>query len=263
MRIRIIFRLRNKGAYLPFQHQHLLLNLVESTLHEKLSELKNQLSWNFSGIKGQTKVGRLGLSYLSSRVTLVMSSPSQLLIDTFLDELFKQTLIEIGEIILTPEFVEQEITTTFYNAEKYLCLSPLVPSTTIDTNGVENFLSPELLSDILYDSTMYRMEKSGAYSSEEIEQFYQFQLIPDKEYLQKIQGIEKKAGRAYSLYENGKIVQEIIGYTFPFELYAHPRVQEFIFTNGFGEFTQAGYGMLDKATNLAPNRIVPYRAATS
>ena len=36
MRIRIIFKLRNKGATLPFQHQHLLLNLVENMLKDKL-----------------------------------------------------------------------------------------------------------------------------------------------------------------------------------------------------------------------------------
>jgi CRISPR-associated endoribonuclease Cas6 len=92
---------------------------------------------------------------------------------------------------------------------------------------------------------MYRMEKSGLYKASEIEQFYQFQLIPDKDYLQKLLLEDKKAARSYFLYEKGEVANELIGYTFPFQLYAHPKVQEFIFLAGFGEATNQGYGMLD------------------
>lgn len=261
MRIRIIFKLRNKGATLPFQHQHLLLNLVENMLKDKFSDFKDKVLWSFSGLKGQTKVGRLGLSYLSSRVTLIVSSHSQLFIDDFIDAVFRHTLLEIGEVILTPEFVEQEVSATFKTSEKYLCLSPLVPSITMTVENADNLLLPEILSDMLYDSTMHRMEKSGLYSAAETEQFYQFQLIPDKTYLQKINEVEKKAARSYSLYKNREVAQEIIGYTFPFELYAHPIVQDFIFNCGFGEFTNLGYGMIDKVNSGTEDKIIPYKTA--
>lgn len=261
MRIRIIFKLRNKGATLPFQHQHLLLNFVENMLKNKFSDFKDKVLWSFSGLKGQTKVGRLGLSYLSSRVTLIVSSNSDKFINNFIDAIFSHSLHEVGEVILTPEFVEQEVTSIFKTSEKYLCLSPLVPSTTMTVENADNLLLPEILSDMLYDSTMHRMEKSGLYSATETEQFYQFQLIPDKTYLQKMNESEKKAARSYNLYENREVSQEIIGYTFPFELYAHPMVQDFIFNCGFGEFTNLGYGMIDRVHSGSNDKIVPYKTA--
>ena len=251
MRIRIIFKLRNKGATLPFQHQHLLTNLVENMMKTKFSTKLEMPLYNFSGLKGQTKVARMGLSYLSNRVTLVMSSMSQEFLDSFLEELFKHSLLEIGEVILTPEFVEQEVEQDFKTSIKYLCLSPLVPSVSTNSANLDTLFSAEMLSDMLYDSTMHRMEKSGLYTAEDIEKFYQFQLIPDKDYLQKLFEIDKKASRPYYLYQNEMIVQEIIGYTFPFELYAHPKVQEFISNCGFGEFTTQGYGMLDRVSNTS------------
>ncbi len=260
MRIRIIFKLRNKGATLPFQHQHLLFNLIDMMMSNKSFNFKEKNLYNFSGLKGQTKVSRTGLSYLSSRVTLVMSSYSQDFIDIFLDELFKHNLIELGEVILTPELVERESEFEFESSTKYLCLSPLVPSSNMTTVTADDMLHPETLSDMLYDSTMYRMEKSGIYTPSEIEEFYQFQLIPDKTYLQKINVVDKKAGRAYYLNEDSENPQEIIGYTFPFKLLAHPKVQHFIFNCGFGEFTSLGYGMLDKTSSSSQNSIQSYRA---
>jgi CRISPR-associated endoribonuclease Cas6 len=122
----------------------------------------------------------------------------------------------------------------------------------------DNMLHPEILSDMLYDSTMYRMEKTGLYKASEIEEFYQFQLIPDRSYLQKINEVEKKAARSYYLHEEAGASQEIIGYTFPFKLLAHPKVQNFIFHCGFGEFTNSGYGMLDR-TDTTSAAVEPYR----
>jgi CRISPR-associated endoribonuclease Cas6 len=260
VRIRIIFKLRNKGATLPFQHQHLILGFIEKLMQDKGFDLYNKVLLNFSGLKGQIKVGRTGVSYLSARVTLVMSSLSKPFVDAFLQELFKHKLLELGEVILTPEYVEKEITPELKNSMKYICLGALIPH--IFADQADSLLatpSTEALSDMLYESTMHRMEKSGLYTAEEIEQFFQFQLIPDQNYLDKMNIFEKKTSRSYFIYKNGELNQEIIGYTFPFELYAHPKVQHFIFHSGFGEFTNQGYGMLDVANTDHHDRVLPYR----
>ena len=70
----------------------------------------NYSFYNFSGLKGQTKISRKGLHYYSSRVTLVLSSPSKAFIDYFLNNLFDFPKVELGALSLQPEFVELEET---------------------------------------------------------------------------------------------------------------------------------------------------------
>ncbi|WP_422005032.1 hypothetical protein [Roseivirga pacifica] len=78
MRVRIIFKLLNKGAHLPFHHQHILAQYLKGVLLEGgESEYAEYSFFNFSALKGQTKVSRSGLHYYSNLVTLVVSSDSQ------------------------------------------------------------------------------------------------------------------------------------------------------------------------------------------
>jgi CRISPR-associated endoribonuclease Cas6 len=67
LRTRIIFSLKNRGAYVPFHHQYLLAQVIKGLLifgPEKSYLDFNQ--YNFSGLKGQTKVSRKGLPGLFS-----------------------------------------------------------------------------------------------------------------------------------------------------------------------------------------------------
>jgi CRISPR-associated endoribonuclease Cas6 len=114
----------------------------------------------------------------------------------------------------------------------------------------KKFISPESdeFSDLLYDSTLARMEATGKYTSEQLTAFYKFQIVPDSEYIQRIQSSHKKFARIYPLYEND-VRFEIRGYTFPFTLYAAKEVQQFVYDNGLGYFTHKGFGMLDIANN--------------
>ena len=75
----------------------------------------------------------------------------------------------------------------FKESMRYLCLSPLVVLNTDSNEKNKEFIHPTLdkFSDFLYESTMLRMERSKLYTSEEIESFYKFQIIPDKIYLDK------------------------------------------------------------------------------
>jgi CRISPR-associated endoribonuclease Cas6 len=111
-------------------------------------------------------------------------------------------------------------------------------------------VSPESdeFSDLLYDNTISRMEAYGKFSAEQLASFYKFQIVPDRDYIQRIQTSHKKFARIYPLYDND-VKFEIRGYTFPFTLYAAKEVQEFVYENGLGYFTHKGFGMLDVASN--------------
>ncbi|MGB3850207.1 MAG: CRISPR-associated endoribonuclease Cas6 [Tunicatimonas sp.] len=250
MRVRIVFILKNKGSHVPFHHQFLLAQLIKGILVKGgEQEFITSDVYNFSGLKGQTKISRTGLHFYSSRVTLVFSASSKDLIDYFLKHLFSFSQLEIGTMTLIPETVEVEQKPEVSDTVKYVCISPLVlvkPSFSDDRG--KRFIAPQTdtFSDLLYESTMIRMEQSGQYTAAEVEQFYKFQLVPDKDYLLRIAERQKKFARIYPLYDQD-VKYEIRGYTFPFTLYAAQKVQEFIFTNGLGAFTYKGFGMLDIA----------------
>lgn len=263
MRTRIVFSLKNKGAYVPFHHQHLLSNLIQEILYSPENTLENQvLSYNFSGLKGQTKVSKNGLHFYSSKVTLVFSSIDEKIIKLFLQKLFTQQQIQVGTLLLEPAWVEREQFPKFNNTPvKYLCLSPLVISSSEDPVHMgKRFIAPnnDLFSDLLYESTMVRMEGSGTYTPEQIASFYKFQVVPDKNYLKKIKQDDKKFARIYAVKNQKGETEEIRGYTFPFVLYASGEVQDFVFESGLGAYTNKGFGMLDFASNSIARDVVPY-----
>ncbi|MEH0153902.1 CRISPR-associated endoribonuclease Cas6 [Limibacter armeniacum] len=257
MRIRVIFSLKNKGAVLPFHHQKLIWNLAKEILGPGFP-LEDQ-SFCYSGLKGQTKVGREGLHYFSKRVTIVFSSADKVFINLLIQKTFEQPHLTLGNLVLIPEKVEEEVAPEYQEHMKFLCISPLVIRNERSNTRNKEFIFPttDEFSDLLYESTMFRMEKSGKFSAEEISSFFRFQIIPDSKYLERITKSEKKFARIYTLIIDGSI-KEIRGYTFPFEFYADPTVQRFIFENGFGELTNHGFGMLDVPQDTPPERRVIY-----
>ncbi len=257
MRIRIIFSLKNRGAYVPFHHQYLLAQVIKGLLvfgPDKSFLEFNQ--FNFSGLKGQTKVSRKGLHYYSSKVTLVFACSDKAFMDYFIKQLFSQKDLIVGNLHLEPESVEGEDPVQIGDEARFLCISPivLIPPAFNDEQG-KKFISPDSdeFSDLLYDSTIARMEDTGRYSPQLISSFYKFQIVPDKDYIQRIQSSHKKFARIYPLYDND-IKFEIRGYTFPFVLFAAREVHQFIYENGLGQFTHKGFGMLDIANNDSIHR---------
>ena len=266
MRIRIIFILKNKGAFVPFHHQFLLAQLVKGIiLKGGNADFMSYTHYNFSGLKGQTKISRNGLHFFSNKVTLVFSSLNKEFIDYFIEELFKMSTVEVGNLVLIPESVELEATPDFEGEMKYICISPLVlirPS--FSDNEAKRFIPPETdeFSDILFESTILRMQALGNYTDEQLASFSKFQLVPDENYLRKIRESQKKFARIYPVYDQD-VKFEVRGYTFPFTLYAAKEVQEFVFTEGLGEFTYKGFGMLDMANSDPTKRTTTYRKAVS
>jgi CRISPR-associated endoribonuclease Cas6 len=158
--------------------------------------------------------------------------------------------------MLEPEQVEEEVVESIPGSEvKYLCISPLVLSESTAPQESKAFVSPEsgTFSDLLYDSTMTRMEESGLYTPDQIASFYKFQVMPDLFYLEKLAAQKKKFARIYSL-ASASGMREVRGYTFPFTLYAAPEVHRFLFSNGFGAYTQHGFGMLDYSQPVPVSR---------
>lgn len=252
MRTRIIFSLKNRGAYVPFHHQYLLAQVIKGLLifgPEKSFLDFNQ--YNFSGLKGQTKVSRKGLHYFSAKVTLVFACPDKPFMDYFLARLFEQKEVIVGNMHLVPEAIEEEEPVAISDESRFLCISPIVviPAAFNDESG-KKFVSPESdeFSDLLYECTLSRMEALGKFTAEQLASFYKFQIVPDHDYIQRLQASHKKFARIYPLYDND-VKFEVRGYTFPFTLYAAREVQQFIYENGLGYFTHKGFGMLDVANN--------------
>jgi len=258
MRVRIIFNLKNRGAILPFHHQYLLSQLIKGLLLKGGNiDFFNFKYYHFSGLKGQTKVSRSGLHYLSQKVTLVLSSSDGKFIEYLLKQFGSTSNVQLGALHLEPCEVELEKEPNFNATQKLICISPIVLKDPIyEDPENKQFIHPEtdLFSDLLFESTLSRMTDHGQYSNEDLENFSKFELVPDKEYLKKLDEKQKKFARIYSVFDQD-VRFEIRGYTFPFTLYAAKEVQKFIYHNGLGALTHKGFGMVDFA-NQAAHEIV-------
>lgn len=264
MRVRIVFNLKNRGEALPFHHQNLIYSHIEQMLDESPFDFSQFHEFNFSGLKGQTRVGKGGLHYMSAKVTLVLASLNQDFIDTIIRQIFSQPEFQLGELLMEPDAVYKEEKPEFLETpnmeHKYVCISPLViAAPTANDLTPKKFVHPteDYFSDLLYESTLKRMARSGRFTKEQLASYYQFQLVPDKQYLEKIKQKEKKFARIYS-YTNRGVTKEVRGYTMPFTLYAAPEVHEYIFETGLGELTYMGFGMIDAAKAEFNDRLVEY-----
>ncbi len=256
MRVRLIFKLKNRGGVLPFHHQHLLAQLVKGLIVKGgQKKFVDFTEYNFSGIKGQTRISRKGLHFFSSRVTLVFSSSNDAFVDYIKDQLFAMPSIELGSLVLLPESVENEEKVTFSDHQKFVCISPLILNEPVYADKKsKRFIHPDSdeFSDFVFESTLGRMLSENNYSENEIEGFQKFQIVPDLNYIKKLDEGQKKYARIYAVYDND-IKYEVRGYTFPFTLYAHPKVLEFIYSNGIGYFAHKGFGMVDLVADSKPS----------
>ena len=250
MRARVIFRLQNRGGVVPFHHQHVLAQLIKGLLiKENKEQFLNYKLYNFSGLKGQTKISRKGLHFFSSKVTLVFSSPNKDFIDYFLTSLFSQDEVEVGNLKLVPESVELEEPILKNGSVKIVCISPLVlVKPVFGDSDTKKFIHPEadFFSDQIFESTIDRMVREMNYTESQIESFYKFQIIPDNAYINRMDKQQKKYARIYSVFDED-VKYEVRGYTFPFTLYAEKDVLEFLFSCGVGYFCHKGFGMIDLA----------------
>lgn len=261
MRVRIIFLLKNRGAFIPFHHQFLLAQMLKAAVMVGgNAEYLSYNGFNFSGLKGQTKSSRKGLHYCSSRVTLVVSSRDKDFLNYLLQSMFKMPRVEVGSLVLVPERVEVEHLPSTDGIEKFICLSPILLSqpSLMDDSATE-FINPETdeFSDMLYDLAMQHIEALRLFDNDTMAGFNQFQVVPDKAYITKLIEQKKKFSRVYPTYDQD-VKFEVRGYTFPFYFYASPEIKDIILLDGLGALPHKGFGMIDLA-NVDPNeRVEPY-----
>jgi CRISPR-associated endoribonuclease Cas6 len=247
---------KNRGGHVPFHHQYLLAQTIKGILasggHPAFA---TSTDFNFSGLKGQTKISRKGLHFYSAKATLVFSSGNKDFLDYFSSVLFKHKELMVGNLFLEPDSIEVENPVLVTDSQKFLCISPIVVlKGAFNDERIKRFISPESdeFSDLLYESTLQRMAASGRFTDEQLADFYKFQIVADKGYLERIETGHKKFARIYPLYDLD-IKYEVRGYTFPFTLYAPDAVQRFIYESGLGHFSHKGFGMLDVAHSSSVN----------
>ena len=261
MRVRIVFKLKNRGGYVPFHHQYLLAQLIRGLiLSGDKTEFYNYPFYNFSGLKGQTKISRSGLHFYSNKVTLVFACLSQEFLNYVLQRVFSYEQYELGNLLLEPEFTELESKPDISESQKFICISPLVlVQPKFNDKSSSAFIPPSvnLYSDLLYENTILRLKDLKAYNENELGKFTKFEIVPDMGYLNKISENHKKFARVYTVYDND-VKYEVRGYTFPFTLYAPKEVQEFVFTCGLGLYANKGFGMLDLANSDPSQRVTLY-----
>ena len=252
MRVRLIFKNKEKGATVPFHHQYYLFRFFKGLIKKcGKEEFNNFNHYNFSGLKGQTTVSKSGLHFYSSKITVVFSCSNQDFIDSIIEVLFTLPEIKLNGLTIIPHSVELENEIEFNEETKYICISPLI------------LLTPEFSSDegkkfIHPDSDEFVEQLSKALlEKNELNDFGGFEFFPDGNYLKKLEDRGKKYSRVYPIFDQD-IPYEVRGYTFPFTLQGSPALHKYLFECGLGLFNDKGFGMLDLAEVTPGSKTVPY-----
>ena len=241
MRVKISFlRDQMSANTIPLHHQTLLA--------ESLSKLIDQFSTdhsliNFSSLKGTSKIQNGFMRFLSSKVTLVISSRKEDIIEKLVAKIFENPFLAIGKMNLIPRSHEVIPDPEFLQKMRYLCISPLIlvdPNKDAERSQLTIDPTSQEFSDILYEQTLDRMEKAG-YTETQLNSFAEFDAQPDRDYVSKLQETGKKFARYYRSADGSSMM----GYLLPFTLHAHPEVQRFIWDSGAGVLNDQGYGMVD------------------
>mgnify|MGYP003336293117 CR=1 FL=1 len=243
MRVKFSF-LKAKGVdpVLPLHHQ----KLISAFIREMLADYPNHTGlYNFSTLKGTSKIQAGQIRYMSSKVSLALASSDDKLVEHLIQKLSSHNEVTIGKMILVPKAHQVIHDPQFSVQMKYVCISPLVIKNAV---AGEEPRTPPLdpatheFSDHLFNVMIDRMEKAG-YSDEDLNSFAEFELQPDKTYLHKVTEQGKKLVRHYKN-DNNEVMP---GYLIPFTLHAHPKVQKFIWDTGLGLYCNNGFGMVDLA----------------
>lgn len=243
MRIKISFlKVHGSSGTVPLHHQKIISAFLEEVIRDM--PIKSEF-YNFSSLKGTSKVQAGQIRFLSSKVSLVLSAPEPEFLQMLVDEIFERRLVSFAKLTLVPKSFEVMAEPEFKTVMKYVCISPMIsqPPFEVDPTGIiPDAMDPrnQEFSDLFYDAVIDRMEKAG-FSESQLASFAEFEIMPDAGYVQKIADTHKKFARIYKNNSN----ETIFGYLLPFTLHAHPQVQKFVWECGLGLNTVQGYGMVD------------------
>jgi CRISPR-associated endoribonuclease Cas6 len=237
---------------IPLHHQRILSSFLEEIIQQLPA---SSPSYCFSSLKGTSKVMNGQIRFLSTKISLVITSPEKEFTEQLLKKIFEIGKIELSKLTLIPKSYQLISEPQFQTVMRYICISPIIPCPPF-TDETSNPLDPTSheFSDCIYDALISSMEKAG-YSEIQLHDFAEFEITPDASYMQKIQNNPKKYARVYRNKNN----EATYGYLFPFTIHAHPEVQKFIWERGLGLHTIEGYGMLDTVPEapVASEHITP------
>jgi len=241
MRVKISFlRDQMSANTIPLHHQA----LVAESLYQLIDSFGgNRSQLNFSSLKGTSKIQNGFMRFLSSKVTLVLSSRNAEQLEQLTSKIFELPFLAVGKMNLMPRSHEIIPDPEFSMKMRYLCISPMIlvdPHKDPDKSQITIDPTSQEFSDILYEQTLDRMERAG-YSESDLNNFAEFDAQPDHEYVQKLNETGKKFARYYRAADGSTMM----GYLLPFTLHAHPEVQKFIWQSGIGALAEQGYGMVD------------------
>ena len=241
MRVKITFIKSFKSVnQMPLHHQMVLSKSLAAYMDRRRD---NKTLYTYSSLKGSSNIMNGIITFHSDKMSLIVSSNNDNFVRSLVDRIFQRHVIKVGKMLLKPSLQQVISNPEFKEEMKYVCLAPFViidsgkeperAETIIDPNTQE-------FSDLLFNSTMERMQRAG-FTEDELKEFEAFEVVGDKEYLKKTVENNKRFARFYRNLDR----QTIVGYLLPFTLHAHPKVQQFLFETGIGLFGLEGYGMID------------------
>ena len=240
MRLKISFlKVHGSNGMVPLHHQKIISAFMEEVIQEVESKSKH---YNFSSLKGTSKVMNGQIRFLSSKVSLVISAPEDEFVEQWIKKIFDRRLVSFAKLTLVPKSYQVISQPEFKTVMKYVCISPLICDRPFNTEPPPEPIEPteKDFCDMIYNGTLDRMEHAG-YSESQISEFAEFDVTPDPAYIQKVKESGKKFSRIYKTNDN----ETVYGYLLPFQIHAHPEVQKFIWESGIGNYTSQGFGMLD------------------
>ncbi|MFQ3212500.1 MAG: CRISPR-associated endoribonuclease Cas6 [Marivirga sp.] len=247
MRVRIIFENKDKGAAVPFHHQYHLYRLFKGIIKKCNDEnMESFKHYNFSGLKGQTKVSKNGLHFYSNKITVVFSCSNKAFLDKIIEQIFSFELLKVRNLPIKPLSVELESEIHFEEKMEFICISPIVQlKAEFFDDASKEFIHPcsEQFAHNLKQNLISRFPQFEPYESA-------IQFTPDRSYVDRIERNGKKYSRIYPLFDQD-IPYEVRGYTLPFMLEAPVDLQKLVYNNGIGLYCDKGFGMLDLA-NVQP-----------
>lgn len=249
MRIKISFlKVHGSSGTVPLHHQKIISAFMDEVIREMPI---SSPFYNFSSLKGTSKVQNGQIRFLSSKVSLVLSAPDKEFAEEWVRRIFERRLVSFAKLTLVPKASEVIPDPDFNQVMKYVCISPMVPQGPFESDPEGNIPDPldpreQDFSDAFYDVLMENMERAG-FTPQQLHDFAEFEITPDPGYIQKILNTHKKFAR---IYKNNDSLP-IFGYLLPFALHAHPQVQKFVWDCGIGMYTNQGYGMVDVVGGLS------------
>lgn len=241
MRVKISFlREFASSNSIPLHHQKLVTDCICPMIDSITSA---RTAFNFSSIKGTSKIQNGFMKILSSKVTLVISGSNKEQLEQLVKLIFEKHILAVGKMNLIPKAYDVIADPDFQTRMRFLCISPLVlidPNKDAERAMAQIDPTSHEFSDILYNDILDRMERAG-YTESQLNDFAEFEVMPDQEYVNKINETGKKYARHYKCGTG----MPMVGYLLPFTLHAHPEVQKYIWELGMGALTDEGYGMVD------------------